>query len=356
MNNSVNIALDLMGGDLGPNIIILGAVKCLEIYPEINFLMYGDENVCRPLLEAHTQLKNKSSFYHCDVSISMDEKPSSALRRGRNVSSMWCAMESVKANNAAAMVSLGNTGALIAMARLCLNKIDNIDRPALAAFWPTLKGKSIILDVGASVGAKSFQLVQLAIIGSALARVLLKIEQPVIGLLNMGIEETKGYDELREAGRILREESIDSFKYYGFIEANNIFHGLVDVVVTEGFSGNIAIKSAEGTGNQISRALHKALQNTILTRIGYLLVRKAFKDIQKQFDPRKFNGGLLLGLDGLIVKGHGSSDSVAVVNAINIAYNISCNRFIDQIKSDLSKSAPTISKIKGKEETLRNRK
>ncbi|MEG8099244.1 phosphate acyltransferase PlsX [Candidatus Liberibacter brunswickensis] len=337
-DNSVDtISFDLMGSDLGAKDLILGASKFLESNPKLCFLMYGDAKVCLPVLNSYKNLKERSCFYHCDVSISMHERPADALRRGRNVSSMWCAIEAVKKKKAASVVSAGNTGALIAMARLCLSKISGVDRPSLAAFWPTInKGKCVILDVGAAVGSVTVShMVQLSILGSFFAHSALGISRPSIGLLNVGTEETKGHGVLQDSSRLLRGECRNYFEYKGFIEASDIAKGLVDVVVTEGFSGNIAIKSAEGTVSHVAAVLQKSLKSTLLSRIGCFFIKKSLRELKEGFDPRNFNGGVLLGVDGLVVKGHGSSDARSIINVLGIARNMSRNGFISMVKNDM---------------------
>ncbi|RPD37362.1 phosphate acyltransferase PlsX [Candidatus Liberibacter solanacearum] len=348
MNDNCIISLDLMGGDLGAKDLIPGASRFLEANPEVRFLMYGDEKVCLPILDSYAKLKQNSSFHHCDVSIAMDERPADALRRGRNVSSMWCAIEAVKKKKATAVVTAGNTGALIAMARLCLSKISGVDRPSLAAFWPTFQGKCIILDVGATIGSTVSHMIQLSILGSVLARSALGIECPFVGLLNVGTEETKGHNVLQESGRLLREEYYGDFKYKGFVEASDISKGLVDVVVTEGFSGNIAIKSAEGAVRHISGVLKKSLNRTLFSRIGCLLIRRALQEVKEGFDPGNFNGGVLLGVDGLVVKGHGSSNAKSIFNVLGVARNMSRNGFIDMVKVDMQRMRDNSLNITGK--------
>ncbi|AHA27777.1 phosphate acyltransferase PlsX [Candidatus Liberibacter americanus] len=347
MQRDNTIALDLMGGDLGTQELVLGASRFIENNPNVNFMLYGDEKVCLPILNSHRNLQEKSIFNHCDISIAMDERPADALRRGRNVSSMWRAIEAVKKNKAASIVTAGNTGALIAMSRLCLSKISGIDRPSLAAFWPTIRGKCVILDVGASIGAVTVDhMIQLSILGGMFARSVLGIKRPSIGLLNVGIEEIKGHDVLKETSRLLRDDKFDSFEYKGFIEANDISNGLVDVVVTDGFSGNIAIKAAEGAAKRVVEVFKEALNRNLWSRIGCFFINGALRDVKEGFDPRNFNGGVLLGVDGLVVKGHGSSDAKSIFNVLDIAINMSKNDFISMVKVDIQKfkdNSPDIS-------------
>jgi glycerol-3-phosphate acyltransferase PlsX len=251
----------------------------------------------------------------------MDEKPSQALRRGRNTS-MWRAIESVAKKEAAVAISAGNTGALMAMARFNLKMIEGIERPAIAALWPTVKGESIVLDVGASIGADEVHLINLAAMGSAMARVLFDVERPTVGLLNIGVEEVKGLEQVREAGRILREGNFPHFDYHGFVEGDDIGKGTADVVVTEGFAGNIALKTAEGTARQFGQYLRAAMNRTLAARLGYLLARQAFRTLREKMDPRKANGGVFLGLNGIVIKSHGGADAEGFAAAIDMGYDM----------------------------------
>ena len=255
MAQPVRIALDAMGGDFGPKVTIAGAAIALKRQPGAHFLLFGDEAAIRAELDAFPELAANSTVRHASVSIRMDDKPSAALRYGRRVSSMWLAIEAVKKGEADAAISAGNTGALMAMAKICLRTIVGIDRPALAALWPTQRGQSIVLDVGASIGASAQQLVDLAIMGSAMARIILHLERPSVGLLNVGVEEIKGVEEVKAASRALKEAALPDLDYRGFVEGDDIGQGVVDVVVTEGFTGNIALKTAEGTATQIKNYL-----------------------------------------------------------------------------------------------------
>ncbi len=252
MAQKVRIALDAMGGDIGPAVVVPGADLSLARHPDTEFILFGDEAVVGPLVEQRPRLKAASRLMHTDVVVKMDAKPSQALRQGRWKSSMWLAIDAVKKGEADVVVSAGNTGALMAMAKFNLRMMPGIERPAIAALWPTLKGDSVVLDVGATIGADADHLVDLAVMGSAMARVLFDLERPTVGLLNIGVEEVKGQEEVREAGRILREANLPFLEYVGFVEGDDIGKGNVDVVVTEGFAGNIAIKTAEGTARQLA--------------------------------------------------------------------------------------------------------
>lgn len=333
----IRISLDVMGGDFGPEVVIPGAAKALERHPDVTFLLFGQQERCEPILNRFPKLKEKSVFHHCDVSVGMDEKPSQALRRGRYVSSMWRSIEAVKSGDADVVVSAGNTGALMAMAKFCLRTMATIERPAIAAIWPTLSGESIVLDVGAGIGADSRQLLDFAVMGGAMARALFDIEKPLVGLLNVGVEEIKGQEEVKEAGRLIREAGLDSIDYYGFVEGDDLGKGTVDVVVTEGFTGNIALKTAEGTAKQIAEYLRAAMSRTWMAKLGYLLAKGAFGQLREKMDPRKVNGGVFLGLNGVVIKSHGGTDAEGFAAAIDVGHDMVRNGLTQKIDNDLQK-------------------
>ncbi len=322
MPDKAHIALDAMGGDHGPAVVLQGADISLSRHPDIEFLIFGDRAVVDPVLDHLPKLKANARLVHTDVAIRMDDKPSQALRHGRWKSSMWLALDAVKKGEANVTVSAGNTGALMAMARFNLKMIDGIERPAIAALWPTLKGESVVLDVGASIGADEHHLINLAAMGSAMARVLFDIERPTVGLLNVGVEEIKGLEPVREAGRLLREGNFPHLNYVGFVEGDDIGKGTVDVVVTEGFAGNIALKTAEGTARQFAQYLKNAMNRTWAARLGYLLSRHAFRMLRDKMDPRKSNGGVFLGLNGIVIKSHGGADAEGFASAIDMGYDM----------------------------------
>src|SRR5690349_23124828 len=294
MPDKVRIALDVMGGDHGATVILPGADIALERHPDTEFVLFGHEAAIRPLLEQRARLKAASRLVHTDVVVRMDDKPSQALRRGRWKSSMWLAIDAVKKGEADAAVSAGNTGALMAMAKFNLHTMPGIERPAIAGLWPTIKGDTVMLDMGASIGAEADHLVDLAVMGSAMARVLFDLDCPTVGLLNIGVEEVKGLESVREAGKFLREANLPFVNYVGFVEADAIGQGVADVIVTEGFAGNIAIKTAEGTAKQITGLLRSAMSRTWRAKLGYLLAREAFGTLRDKMDPRKANGGVFL--------------------------------------------------------------
>ncbi|MEM7303524.1 MAG: phosphate acyltransferase PlsX [Pseudomonadota bacterium] len=335
MAGGITISLDVMGGDVGPPVTLPGADLSLLRHPDIRYQLFGDEAAIRQELEALPRLKAASEIHHCDISIAMDDKPSQALRRGRWKSGMWRSIEAVKNGDADAVISAGNTGALFAMARFCLRTMSGIERPALAAIWPTLRGESIVLDVGATIDVEDHHLVEFALMGAAMARALFDLDRPSVGLLNIGVEEVKGLDRVRLAGNILREANLPALNYSGFVEGDDLGKGTVDVVVTEGFSGNIALKTAEGTARQISEYLRAAMSRTILARIGYLFAQQAFNRLREKMDPRKVNGGVFLGLNGVVIKSHGGTDAEGFASAIDLGYDMVRNNLQRKIASDL---------------------
>ncbi len=336
MAELITISLDAMGGDIGPEVVIPGAALALNRRPDLRFVIYGDTARIEPLLDRHPALKAASRLVHTDVTVRMDDKPSQALRQGRWKSSMWKAIEAVKSGEAAACVSAGNTGALMAMSRFCLKTMPGIDRPVIAAIWPTLRGESIVLDVGANVGADARQLVDSAVMGAAMAGAVLGIARPSVGLLNVGVEEIKGAEEVRLAGRHLKEAELPFLDYHGFVEGDDLGKGTVDVVVTEGFAGNIALKTAEGTARQISQYLRQAMSRTLMARIGYVLARGAFDRLREKLDPRKVNGGVFLGLNGIVIKSHGGTDDEGYAAAIELGRAMVDNNLMAMIARGLS--------------------
>ncbi|WP_112663576.1 phosphate acyltransferase PlsX [Microvirga flavescens] len=322
MSKPVRISLDAMGGDHGVSVVVPGAALALERHPDIKFLFFGNEALIAPLLNANPKLKAASEIRHTDLAISMDEKPAQAIRMGRGKSSMWKAVQAVRDGEADAAVSAGNTGALMATAKICLKMMAHIDRPAIAAMWPTLRGESIVLDVGATIGADAQHLVDMAIMGAAMARIVFDLERPTVGLLNVGTEEIKGIETVKEAARILKETPVPHLDYRGFVEGDDLGKGTVDVVVTEGFTGNIALKTAEGTAKQIAEYLRAAMSRSLMAKIGYLFAKQAFAALKEKLDPRKVNGGVFLGLEGVVVKSHGGTDAIGFASAIDVAYDM----------------------------------
>lgn len=332
----VRIAIDAMGGDHGPEVIVAGAALAQRRHRDATFLFFGREPEIAAVLASHPALAEVARVHHTDVAVRMDDKPSQALRAGRRTSSMWLAIEAVKRGEADVAVSAGNTGALMAMAKICLRTMHQIDRPAIAAIWPTLRGRSIVLDVGASIGADARTLVDLAIMGTAMARILFSIERPTVGLLNVGVEEIKGLEEVKAASRILREARLPSLDYRGFVEGDDLGKGTVDVVVTEGFTGNIALKTAEGTARQIGQYIRQAMGGSWRAKLGYLLARPAFDDIRARMDVRTVNGGVFLGLDGIVIKSHGGMDEVGTAGAIDLGYAMVRHELLGKIRDMLA--------------------
>lgn len=321
-----------MGGDHGPSVLIPGAAIALKRRPDTRFIFFGDSAEIAPLLDGEPALKAASELRHTDVAVRMDDKPSQALRAGRYKSSMWKALEAVKTGEADVAVSAGNTGALMAMSKFCLKSMAEIDRPAIACLWPTLRGESVVLDVGATIGADAHHLVNLAIMGAAMARVVFDLDRPTVGLLNVGVEEIKGNEEVKEAGRILRESNLDHLDYRGFVEGTDLGQGTVDVVVTEGFTGNIALKTAEGTARQLAGYLRDAMGRSLMAKIGYLFASGAFAALKRKMDPRRVNGGVFLGLEGIVIKSHGGADAVGFASAIDIGYDMARDQLMAKLR------------------------
>lgn len=336
MSDTIKISLDVMGGDHGPKVVLEGADIALVRYPDIRYELYGDKELVEPVLENYPRVKQASNFHHSAVVIQMDERPSQALRRGRGKSSMWQSIEATKTGAADVCVSAGNTGALMAMSKFCLRTMANIERPAIAAIWPTMRGESVVLDVGATIGADAMQLIDFAMMGGAMARALHGKERPSVGLLNIGVEDVKGNDEVKEAGRMLRELELLHVDYQGFVEGDDLGRGTTDVVVTEGFAGNIALKTAEGTAKQFAEFLRSAMKRTWMTKLGYFFAQSAFQRMREKMDPRKVNGGVFLGLNGIVIKSHGGTDGEGFAAAIALGYDMVKNGLTDKIEQDLS--------------------
>ena len=337
MSNTIRIALDAMGGDHGPSVVVPGAELALEKHPDSTFVLFGDQAKIEPLLAAHPRLKASAKLVHTDVAVRMDDKPSQALRNGRWKSSMWLAIDAVKKGDADVAISAGNTGALMAMAKFHLRTMPGIERPAIAAVWPTVKGECIVLDLGASIGADAEHLCDMAVMGSAMARVLFDLDRPTVGLLNIGVEEVKGLEAVREAGRILREQTIPHVEYVGFVEGSDIGWGKADVIVTEGFSGNIALKAAEGTAKQFAEYLRSQIKKSIWSQLGYLLAKPAFNALREKMDPRKSNGGVFLGLNGIVIKSHGDTDAEGFSSAIDVGYEMVRDELLAKIGETVDK-------------------
>lgn len=352
MPQKVRIALDAMGGDVGAAVVIPGAAISLSRHPDTEFLLFGDRGQIDSQLANHPALKATSRVVHTDVAVSMKDKPSQALRRGRRTSSMWLAIDAVKKSEADVAVSAGNTGALMAMARFNLHTLPGIDRPAIAAVWPTARGDSVVLDLGATIGGDAHHLVALAVMGSAMASVLFNRERPTVGLLNIGVEEMKGHEEIREAAELLRAMNLPQLEYVGFVEGDGIGRGAADVIVTEGFSGNIALKAAEGTARQIAEFLRGAMARTWRARLGYLFARDAFRALRDKLDPGKSNGGVLLGLRGVVVKSHGGTDAEGFAYAIDVGYEMAHYDLLTKINQMLNRDGGALASAPAAQEAV----
>jgi glycerol-3-phosphate acyltransferase PlsX len=343
MPKQVRIALDAMGGDFGPSVIVPGAAIALKRLGNCEFLLFGDRARIEAELAHHPALKSACRVVHTDVAVAMDDKPSQALRRGRKVSSMWKAIDAVRIGEADVAISAGNTGALMAMSRFCLRTLPGIDRPAIAAVWPTKRGDSVVLDLGATIGGDATHLKTLAVMGSAMAQVLLGIARPSVGLLNIGVEEMKGGEEIREAAELLRSLNLPQLNFIGFVEGDGIGKGAADVIVTEGFSGNIALKAAEGTARQISDYLRTEMARNWRTKLGYLFARGAFKALRDKMDPKKSNGGVFLGLNGIVVKSHGGTDAEGFAYAVDVGYEMVQFDLLTKINETLNRDTGALS-------------
>jgi phosphate acyltransferase len=335
VSQPIAIALDAMGGDHAPDMVIRGAGIALQRFPQAHFLIFGPEARLRPLLAKLPKLAERAAIRHTDDVVTMEMKPSVALRSGRR-SSMRLAIDAVAEGEAGCVVSAGNTGALMAMARLALKMLPGIDRPAMASFFPTERGESVMLDLGANVECDAENLVQFALMGDVFARTVLGLADPTVGLLNVGSEDLKGHDAVRSAGARLRDPS-SPLNFHGFVEGNDIAAGTVDVIVTDGFTGNVAIKMAEGTSRLMMHFLRAAFQHSLSARLGYLLTRPALRRLRERVDPRRYNGAIFLGLGGICVKSHGGSDALAFANAIGVAVDMKVNGFLDKIRDGVTR-------------------
>ncbi|MGN6421734.1 MAG: phosphate acyltransferase PlsX [Asticcacaulis sp.] len=333
--DSLVIAIDAMGGDHGPAVTVAGAALALQQRPDLCFQLHGDPMLINPVLSRHPALKARAVVVETDQFIAMDEKPAQAIRR-RNTS-LANAINAVKAGEAKAAVSAGNTGALMALSKMILKMItDDLERPAIGCLWPNAKGgHSTVLDVGANVTSDARQLIEFAMMGAAFHRAVKGVDKPSIGLLNIGSEDVKGHEEVREAHRLLRDNSF-GLDYHGFVEGTDLCTGLVDVVVTDGFTGNVALKTAEGTARFIRTLLREALKSSPLAMLGALLAAPALKAMAKQVDPGASNGGPLLGLNGIVVKSHGGADAKAYANAIGVAASLAGSRYARDLESSLA--------------------
>ena len=302
-------------------------------FPDVRFLVFGREAEVQPLIDSYDGLSGCCEIVHTDDVVSSDEKPSSALRNGRS-SSMRLAINSVKEGRAQAVVSAGNTGALMGMAKFVLKTLPGIDRPAIASFLPTLKGESVMLDLGANVQCDSSNLVDFAIMGAVFSRLALGRLEPTIGILNVGSEDRKGHEALWDAATVLRGSEGLPGAFHGFVEGDDIAKGTVDVIVTDGFTGNVALKTAEGTAKLVSEYLRQSFRSSLFASLGYLLARASMRKLRHRLDPRRYNGAVFLGLNGITVKSHGGTDALGFANAIGLAVDLVRENFISRIQED----------------------
>ena len=335
MSDSVTIALDAMGGDRAPAIVLHGAELALERHPGVRFLVFGSASQITPLLQKLPRLAAAATVQHTDDAVADDAKPSMALRAGRQ-SSMRLAIDAVAGGRADGVVSAGNTGALMAMAKFVLKTLPGIDRPAIATMFPTRRGESVMLDLGANVECDADNLVQFALMGDVFARTVLGLVQPTVGLLNIGSEDLKGNDAVRGAAAQLRG-GMTPIRFHGFVEGDDIAAGTVDVIVTDGFTGNVALKAIEGVAQLFSESLRASFHHSLPARIGYLFARGALKKFAARLDPRRYNGAMFLGLAGIAVKSHGATDAFGFANAIGVAVDLKVNGFVQRISDELAR-------------------
>lgn len=332
------IAMDAMGGDEGVRVMVAGAALAHARYPQVRFLLVGDQPRVEKALADHSELRGSVDILHADDVISGEEKPSQALRRARTTS-MGMAIHAVKDGSAGAAISGGNTGALMAIAKLALRTMPGIDRPALAALLPTLQPSDLVmLDLGANTECDARNLVQFAIMGAAYARIANSQPIPRVRLLNIGTEETKGTDSLRVAAQTLKDAAEDlSMAFDGFTEADKICRGEVDVVVTDGFSGNIALKAVEGTARFVGDLLRRSFSSSLRSKIGFLISRPATELLKHHLDPNNHNGAVFLGLNGIVVKSHGSANALGVANAVGVTQRLLEENLTERIAADLAR-------------------
>jgi len=331
------IAVDAMGGDEGLEVMLAGVARARRANEGAHFLLVGDEERVRAGLEKHPGLHAASEVVHAPHVIGSGDKPSQAIRRARTTS-MGVAVDLVKKGRAAAAVSSGNTGALMAMAKLALRTLPGIDRPALAAPLPTLGDNDVVmLDLGANTECDAENLVQFAVMGAAYARAIMDLEAPRVALLNIGSEDQKGTDTIRDAAAVLRAADHLPLRFEGFIEGDRLSRGHVDVIVCDGFSGNIALKTAEGTVRFVADLLKRAFQSSIRSKVGFLISRPATELLRDHLDPNKHNGAVFLGLNGLVVKSHGGANELGVATAIGNAVKMVRSDLTRRIADDLGR-------------------
>lgn len=344
MSKKYTVALDCMGGDNAPQSVIDGAQLIAKANPDIHFLLFGDSTKINPILQHCPHLKARHALVHTEEFVSSDEKPSVALRKGIK-SSMRLAINAVKDGEADVVVSAGNTGALMAIAKIVLRPLPSIDRPAIVTAIPNQKKTAtVLLDMGANVECDSEVLYQFAVMGHAFARVVLKIEQPSIGILNVGSEDLKGSDAVKGAASLIKESHLKDC-FHGYVEGDDILKGTTDIVVTDGFTGNITLKAIEGTCKLIASLIKEGFKSSIISKLGYLLAGTSIRRATKTMDPRLHNGAMLVGLNGVVVKSHGGTDALGFSNAIKVAISLVENKINEQITEELKSSSAPVSKF-----------
>ncbi len=344
-SDSVVVSIDAMGGDSGVEAIIGGIEMSAKANPDIRFIVHGDSNKINALLQKKPALIDLVDVRHADKVIEMDAKPSQAVRGGKG-SSMWNTLQSVKDGEATVAVSCGNTGALMMMAILRLRKLPGVNRPAIAVLWPSLNpsGHNVMLDMGADIKADAEDLLQYAIMGASYARNGLGLEHPRVGLLNIGTEDNKGRPELQEAAELIEaSQEASDLEYIGFVEGSDLPSKRVDIIVTDGFTGNVALKASEGTAKLVGGFLRDAFTHTPLAKVAAVFASASLKRLKNRIDPRRVNGGVFLGLNGTVIKSHGSADAIGVSAAIRLAFTLAQNGFSEKLAARVA-SATAASK------------
>ena len=333
MSNLIKIAVDAMGGDGSPKKIVDGIIHNHKSHHENYFKIFGTENEINKYIDNKID-KNFYEIVDTKNVVKSTDSPLEAAKRGKDTS-MWLSIESVKKKESDIVISAGNTGALLVIAKLNLKMIENIDKPALSALWPNKKGMSVVLDLGANIECSSKNLVDFSIMGAALYKSLYPQENPNVALLNIGSEELKGNEIIKETFQNLNEKQLNNFNFSGYIEGNELMNGEVNVIVSDGFTGNVALKTAEGTANFITNELKKALSGTILTKISSILNISNLKKFKKRLDPRLYNGAIFIGLDTPVVKSHGGTDYIGFSNSLDVCNRIIKGNLIDKIKENI---------------------
>ena len=335
---TIIISVDGMGSDKGPAVVIQALATAAQRYPSVHFLLYGDRQAIEPLLAQKKILKEKVTFIHCEEAITSDTKPSTAIR-GLPNSSMRQAIKAVAEGHAQGVISAGNTGAYMALAKILLKTMPGIDRPALASLAPTLRGETVLLDLGANVECSSKNLQQFAIMGEIFARHVLHLSKPSIGLINVGSEEIKGNATVKEAADLIRASSIKD-NFYGFIEGDDIMRGTVDVVVMDGFTGNVVLKTGEGVMHLALQYFKEAFKSSWSARLGYLLAGPMLQKLSLRLDYRRYNGGIWLGLNGIAIKSHGGADALGFAHAIDLAIDMVTSHMNEHLIKEFASESP----------------